>query len=147
MEKGPPDRREFCNADDLDGPEQRRRVIQPRKTRDDKVGGSHHRWRQCRHDRILQAGDGAEARMLSGPGLKVEARSPRLAQRVGGGARHARQRLDPVQLAKTRLRQDGRNGYPEGVVVDGLCQSAREPRRELFEGHDLKPVPPVPGRL
>ena len=46
--------------------------------------------------------------MLAGPGLKVEAGPPRLAQRVGGGAHHARQRLDAVELAEIRLRQDGR---------------------------------------
>ena len=85
--------------------------------------------------------------MLAGPGLKVEAGPPRLAQRVGGGAHHARQRLDPVQLAEIGLRHDGRDGFPEGSVADGLCQPAREPRRELLEGHDLEPVPPVPGRL
>ena len=85
--------------------------------------------------------------MLSGPGLKVEARSPRLAQRVGGGAHHARQRLDAVEFAEIRLRQDGNDGFPEGIVVDGLSQSPREARRELLEGHDPEPVPPVPGRL
>ena len=85
--------------------------------------------------------------MLAGPGLKVETGPPRLAQRVGGGARHARQRLDSVQLAEIRLRQDGHYGFPEGIAVDGLCHSAREPCRELLEGHDPKPVPPVPGRL
>ena len=147
MEKWPPDRRELGDADNLDGPEQRRRVIQPRKPRGDQIGGPHHRRRQRRRHRILEAGDRSEAWMLTGPGLKVEAGPPRLAQRVGAGAHHARQRLDPVQLADIRLRQDGYDGFPEGIVVHRLRQSAREPCRELLEGHDLEPVLPVPGRI
>ena len=81
------------------------------------------------------------------PGLKVEAGPQRLPQRVSAGAHHARQCLDTVEFAQIRLRQDGNDSFLKGIVVDGLCQSSREPCRELLESHDPEPVPPVPGGL
>ena len=85
--------------------------------------------------------------MLACPRLKVHARPPRLAQRVGGRAHHAGQPLDPIKLAQFRLRQNGGDGLPQPIVVHGLRQTPRKPRRQLLEGHDLQPVPPPPRRL
>ena len=85
--------------------------------------------------------------MLGGAPLKIDASVPRLAQGVGGGVHHAGQRLDPVKLAQCCLWQDGGYGFPEGIVVNGLRQTACEPGRQLLEGHDLQPVPPPPCRL
>ena len=147
VQQRPPDGRELRNTDDFDRPEQRRRMLQPRAPRSDEVGGPHHRRRQRPHDLRLQAGDRVKARMLAGTRLKVHAGAPRLAQRVSGGAHHAGELLDPVELAQRRLRQHSRDGLPEHIVIDRLRQPAREPRRQLLEGHDLQPVPPPPRRL
>ena len=97
-----PDGREFGDADDVDGPEQHRRMVQAHEARGDEVGGPHHGWRQRVHDRRLQAGDGMNARMLGGARLKVDGGPPRLAQGVGSGAHHAGQSLDPVELPERR---------------------------------------------
>ena len=81
--------------------------------------------------------------MFGGARLKVDAGAPSLAEGVGGGTHHAREPLDPVKLTERRLRQDSRDGLPQRIVIHGPCQAAREPRRQLLEGHDLQPVPPL----
>jgi len=43
MQQSPPNGREFGDADDLDGSEQRGRMIQPRETGRDEISRSHHR--------------------------------------------------------------------------------------------------------
>ena len=86
MQERPPDGRQLGDADDLDGPEQRLRMLQPCAARSDEIGGPHHGRRQRAHDRRLQAGDGVKARMLGGARLKVDAGPPRLAQGIGSGA-------------------------------------------------------------
>ena len=122
-------------------------MVQPRAPRSHEVGGPHHRGRQRMHDRRFQNGHRAEPGMLAGPRLEVDARPPRFAQRVGGSAHHAGQRLDAVELAQRRLRQDRLDGLPQGIIIDGLGQSARESYRQLLERHDLETVPTPPRRL
>ena len=85
VEQRPPDGRELRDADDLDGAEQRRCMVQPHPPRSHEVGGPHHRRRQRLRDRRFQNGHRVEAGMLAGPCLEVDARTPRFAQRVGGG--------------------------------------------------------------
>ena len=85
--------------------------------------------------------------MLARAPLNVDAGPPRLTQRVGGRAHHAGQRLDPVEFAQSRLGQYRRDGLPQRIVIDRLRQTAREPRRQLLEGHDLQPVRPPPRSL
>ena len=85
--------------------------------------------------------------MRASPRLEVDARAPRFAQRVGGGAHHAGQRLDAVELAQRRRRQNGLDGLPQGIIIDGPGQSARESYRQLLERHDLETVPALPRRI
>ena len=145
VQQRPPDRRELGDSDDLDRAEQRRCSIQPVEPGRHQVGRPFHRQGQRVQGGFLERGDRAQARVLASPRPEVDARAPRLAQRVSRGVHHAGQGLDPVQLAKLRVRQDRPDSLAQCIVVDRPGKSAGKPRRELLEGHDLQPVPAFAG--
>ena len=143
VQQGPPYGGELGDADDFDRTEERRDMIQTLKPRLREVDGAHRRRRQGVQDRLFESGHRSKAGMSGGPGLKVEARTPRLAQGVGGGVHHAGKVLDTVEFSEFRVRQHGPDRLPEGVVVDRPGQTAGQSRRQLLERHDLQAVPAV----
>ena len=98
-------------------------------------------------DRRFQDGHRVQAGVLARPSLEVNSRVPRCPQRVGGGAHHAGQSLDAVELAERRIRQNRLDSLPQCIIIDGSGQSAREPCRQLLERHDLQTVPALPRRI
>ena len=146
-EQRTPYRGEFGDPDDVDRPEQCPRVFEAAPGRDREVRRPHHGGRQARHDRLLEAADRSQARVIAGARRQVDPGPPNLAQGLAGGVRHAGQILDAVQPAEVRDRQGLTHRNVQRVGVDRFQEASREARRHLFEGRDLDPVPASARRL
>ena len=112
----------------------------------DKIDRTQHRRRQGVENRPLKGGDRRDARMLGGARLEIDACTPRLMQGVDGRTHHTREGSQGIEFAERRLRQARLDRRSEGLVIDWLGQAAGEACGELFEGHDLQAVAPLPRR-
>ncbi|MEK8121966.1 hypothetical protein WOB59_02270 [Methylocystis sp. IM4] len=72
---------------------------------------------------------------------KIEIRQPRLAQRLGGGARKAGKALDAVELTEVGGFGLGDRGL-QRIRVDGLQKSTGQSRGQMLDGQRLQAVTP-----
>ena len=121
----PPAGRELGETVDLDVAEDRGSMRDAGGRGGDNVAGAHHPIRQVRKHRCLETRNGVEPQVIASAGREVNAGAPCLVQSVGRSADHARQRLDPLELAHRGLRQDRLDGLAERLVIDRAPSATR----------------------
>jgi hypothetical protein len=132
-------------TDNLNGPEDRRRVSYAGVCCFNYVERPHHPGRKLVDDRNFKACDRGKPRMVGCAFSQIDACSPSFLECIGRCVDHAWEHFDALQFTHRGRWQDDLDRRTQALVVDRVSESPRQADSSLLERHDLQAVAMISG--